>query len=66
MYRHFKWVCKAAHGKAELMNLGLEKHIEDLVIAATAKMHNLDLITFDTDFKDIARVIPMNYESYEF
>ena len=57
---------EAAHGKAELMNLGLEKHIEDLVIAATAKQHNLDLITFDTDFKDIARVIPMNYECYEF
>ncbi len=57
---------ETAHGKAQLMNLGLEKHIEDLTIAATANLHRLELITFDTDFKDIARVIPINYTYYEF
>ena len=57
---------ETAHGKAQLMNMGREKHLEDLTIAATAKLHRLELITFDTDFEDIAKVIPMNYVYYEF
>lgn len=56
----------AAHGRAELLKKGLEKHMPDLVIAATANKYSLRLITFDTDFIDITKAIPIIFDYYQY
>lgn len=52
----------AADIKFELRREGKEKGLIDCLIAATAKLQNLTLVSLDQDFQDITRVVKINLD----
>jgi predicted nucleic acid-binding protein len=46
---------RAAHLRADLLSAGLDKPMADLLIAASAESEGLRFLSYDKDFKDIAR-----------